>query len=465
MKHRDCEWRLFTYDHESVVDALRRGECDGVVPTSQGLLDGFAEFLHRAGVLLEFETFASRHQPHNAAAFFFCHTVLHQPLFRCPALTGTETNLFRSSSAMRLLGFNARSMRVGFYADDDPTPQNMESVGELFSDTTEEDLFAFQRRWLHAIERAWPRILANRLWVLDCLPFSTATGGPSTDQYKVCVLGLWHDGEVWPLLWRFAEAGRSDLSLGLSVITEAERILGPSAIDSLLVSHRFHDEEWAAELGRRGITVIMKTDSDLEAMARLQSVTELSSSAWSDGPALITDHHQPSRRAITVYSDLQQWATTQAPSRSYHTHHTTADPMSCQTVVVTAAAASHSAAERTKHWDIEEEVFAALAGPWRFDELPPCRPDVARAMVHFSLLAYTLLGIYFAYTHTDHHQWSPSSQSQPEQELAVYAGPFFALLRPSELLAIILKNHEAWLSKKDRLLLVQRLTEGATCSS
>jgi hypothetical protein len=209
----------------------------------------------------------------------------------------------------------------------------------------------------------------------------------------------------------------------------------------------------------------MDADSEIEVMAQLPGVSKLSDVEWADGPAPRNHHQQPSRRAITVYSDLQRWATTQALSRSYHTHHTTADPRSCQTVVVTAATASHIATERMNLWQIEDEVFAALMRPWRFDQLPPCRPPVAWAIVHFSLLAYTLRGIYLAYTHTDHHPWSPSSESQPERELAVYVGPFFALLRPSELSAIILKNHEAWLSKKDRLLLVQRLTEGATCSS
>jgi hypothetical protein len=50
----------------------------------------------------------------------------------------------------------------------------------------------------------------------------------------------------------------------------------------------------------------------------------------------------------------------------------------------------------------------------------------------------------------------------PERELAVYAGPFFALLLPSELVGIILTHHAAWQANRKRLLMALRLCEGNT---
>jgi hypothetical protein len=50
----------------------------------------------------------------------------------------------------------------------------------------------------------------------------------------------------------------------------------------------------------------------------------------------------------------------------------------------------------------------------------------------------------------------------PERELAVYAGPYFTLLRPSELLGIILSHVDAWQANRRQLLMALRLCEGKT---
>jgi hypothetical protein len=48
----------------------------------------------------------------------------------------------------------------------------------------------------------------------------------------------------------------------------------------------------------------------------------------------------------------------------------------------------------------------------------------------------------------------------PERELAVYAGPYFTLLLPSELVTIILEHVDAWPAHREQLLMALRLTEG-----
>ena len=50
----------------------------------------------------------------------------------------------------------------------------------------------------------------------------------------------------------------------------------------------------------------------------------------------------------------------------------------------------------------------------------------------------------------------------PERELAVYAGPYFTLLMPSQLLQIILTHMDAWRANQDNVLMALRLCEGAT---
>ncbi len=112
----------------------------------------------------------------------------------------------------------------------------------------------------------------------------------------------------------------------------------------------------------------------------------------------------------------------------------------------------------TQRWDLEE-VFMALTRYGHFDQLPPCHRGVAWAMVHFTWLAFTLLAIYLAHRDSEQRPWSPPPLPLPERELAVYGGPYFALLRPGELLTVILENYEAWLRNQDRLLEALRLTE------
>jgi len=50
----------------------------------------------------------------------------------------------------------------------------------------------------------------------------------------------------------------------------------------------------------------------------------------------------------------------------------------------------------------------------------------------------------------------------PERELAIYAGPYFALLLPSELVTIILSHIDAWQANREQLILALRLCEGNT---
>ncbi len=50
----------------------------------------------------------------------------------------------------------------------------------------------------------------------------------------------------------------------------------------------------------------------------------------------------------------------------------------------------------------------------------------------------------------------------PERELAVYAGPYFTLLVPSQLLQIILTHIDAWRANQEQVLMALRLCEGST---
>jgi hypothetical protein len=130
-----------------------------------------------------------------------------------------------------------------------------------------------------------------------------------------------------------------------------------------------------------------------------------------------------------------------------------------------AAAATDILNDEGERWTVEE-VAMTLTRYWDFDDLPPCREGVAYALVHFALLAYTLLGFYLQETEAADDlstlNMAPPPFPLPERELAVYAGPYFTLLLPSELLEIILTHIDAWQANCATLLMALRLCEGGT---
>jgi hypothetical protein len=109
------EWRVFTQKREAVVEALKEGHCDGILPAARGFVDGFAEFLLRAGILDDFKAFPDRRARRSIPIFFFCHTLVYRPLFQLKRLAPIERTLFRSPYILRKMGFNALQIEEGFY--------------------------------------------------------------------------------------------------------------------------------------------------------------------------------------------------------------------------------------------------------------------------------------------------------------------------------------------------------------
>ena len=106
----------------------------------------------------------------------------------------------------------------------------------------------------------------------------------------------------------------------------------------------------------------------------------------------------------------------------------------------------------------------ALTRYWHFDALYPCRLGVGRAIAHFSLLAFTLLGLYRQESDEADALSSlntgPPPLPLPERELAVYWGPYFTLLRTSQIVEIILMHADIWTSRRADILQALTRFEG-----
>jgi hypothetical protein len=464
------EWQVFLENRDAVIEALKRGECDGILPAARGFLDGFAGFLLDAGILAVLEQFADSRQRRSIPIFFFCHTLIYRPLFRLARLAAIEQTLFRSPYILRQLGFNARQIEHGFYhTPDSQRPFTVEAIPECFAGSQASDFLVHQQQVLRKLVDYCPGELRSQLWVMDSVYISVPAGAHTPGlHFKVCVLGIWQDQVVWPLLWAFVPAEQHDLPAAKRLVEAAEAVLGQGFMRHLLLDRGFLDGAWLSDLYDHGTRVTIGVKEDMRVMEELHNLSRLPDTIWTEVAPPKLHGQPPPQRLVTGFADLQnEWPGCRAPLAGCLIQDRYPERIQYQGLVTTATAAQateiHS--NNRQRWTLEE-VFMTLTRYWRFDDLPPCREGVAYAWVHFALVAFTLLGFYLQETDTAQSLKSlltaPPPFPVPERELAVYAGPYFALLRPSQLLEIILSHVDAWQANRSQLLMALRLCEGNT---
>jgi hypothetical protein len=456
-------WRIFWENRAAVVEALKHGHCDGILPAARGFFDHFAQFLDEHNILLHLEDFPDHRQRRSIPAFFFCHSLLYKPLLKIERLNHLPDVLFRSPQVMRQLGFNARQIEAGFYENAGHKPFDIEALCDFFATTTDDDYVAHQQRMLKQMVVEWPQVWASGKWVMDSMIFATAPGAHdlAAGRYKVCVLALWRDDVLWPMLWQFGDEHASDHTLGQSVIAAAVELLG-ERMKHLLIDRGFLDGEWIANLYRRGVRVTVGLKENMEAFADLLGLSQLPDVVWEE--VAPPHNHAPVKPKRQVTADtLMSWESCQVPLVGCLIRDTYPAQVVYQARVTTAeqATASEIYQDSAERWDIEE-LFMTLTRYWHMDDLPPSRRGVALAQVHFGILAFTLLQLFYHEQAAHDAGVSPPRGLMPERELAVYAGSYFALLRPSELMEIIFDNLKAWQATESHWRKALRLCEGAS---
>jgi hypothetical protein len=285
---------------------------------------------------------------------------------------------------------------------------------------------------------------------------------------KVCVLGVWQDSVVWPLLWVFVPESVNETQAGKKVFAAAEEAYGKGTIRHLLVDRGFVDGAWITKLYERGTRVTIGVKEDMLVMEELKNLSHLPDAEWTPAePPKIHDGPVP-ERTVMGFDHLQgEWDSCDAPLSGCLIRDIYPKKTTYQGLVTTAPTASPTEIleDNGKRWTLEE-VYMTLTLHWDFDDLAPSRLGVALAMVHFALVAFTLLGFYLQETEAadalETLIMGPPSLPLPERELAVYAGSHFTLLLASELLEIILSNIDAWQENREQLLMALRHCEGNT---
>jgi hypothetical protein len=467
---REREWFIFTQNRVAVLAALERGECDGILPAARGFLDGFAEFGLESGVLNVLDTFPDPRERRSIPMFFFCNTLIHRSLFQLRRLAPIERTLFRSPYILRQLGFNARQVEEGFYdTQEGAKPFTVKALTEAFARTQPGDYLANQKEVLRALWSYCPGEFRSALWAMDSVHIHVPAGAHTpAATFKACVLGVWQDEVVWPLLWAFVPEEQAEIKVGRRLFATAEQVLGSGVIKHLLIDRGYLDGAWITELHQRGTRVTIGVKEDMLILEEMLNLSRLPDAQWEEAepPKL---HQEPlPERAIMGISHLEdEWASCDAPLSGCLIRDTYPDKIKYRGLVTTAETipASEILTDDGCRWTLEE-VYMTLTRYWQFDDLAPCRVSLAYAQVHFAFLAFTLLGFYLQETDaaSDPKTWNsaPPPLPLPERELAVYAGPHFAILLPSELIALILANIDAWQANRDKLILALRLCEGHT---
>jgi len=461
-------WRVFTQNREAVIEQLEQGHCDGILPAARGFLDGFSEFLLHAGILDCLAAFPDRRARRSIAMFFFCHTLVYRPLFQLKRLTPIERTLFRSPYILRTMGFNALQIEEGFYnTPEAERPFTAQAIADCFAKAEPDDFLQNQKAVLAALTDYCPGEFLSGMWVMDSVHVHVPNGAHTeAHDLKVCVLGVWQDSVVWPLLWVFVPESVNETKVGKKVFTAAEEVLGEGTIRHLLVDRGFVDGAWITTLYNRGTRVTIGVKKDMLVMEEMKNLSRLPDAEWTlVEPPKIHDGPVP-ERAVMGFGHLQgEWDNCEAPLSGCLIRDVYPKNTTYQGLVTTApeASATEILKDNGQRWTLEE-VYMTMTRHWDFDNLPPSRLGVALAMVHFALVAFTLLGFYLQETEDadtlETLNMGPPAIPLPERELAVYAGSHFALLLASELLEIILSNVDAWQDNREQLLMALRHCEG-----
>ena len=105
-----------------------------------------------------------------------------------------------------------------------------------------------------------------------------------------------------------------------------------------------------------------------------------------------------------------------------------------------------------RRWGIEE-CFMALARYHGINDLYACRPGLALALLHFTLLAHTVR--YLCLLNQAAQRLRPLTKY-----LVVYWEGYYPLLRASHVFEQVFAHKEAWESRQDEILEALRYCEG-----
>lgn len=459
-------WSLVTEDRAAVLRALRRGDCDGLVPAACQFMDEFAQFLADHEILRFFQQFPDGRARRSIGPEFFCNTLLHKALFRLDSLAQIGPILFQSPDVLRRLGFNFRQVHEGFYHGEGQRPFDPEALCDFFARLDTAQLEAHQLQLSAHLVAQCPQLAQTGTAVLDATTITVPPGHFKRPggQVKACVLGLRTCGRLFPLLWDYTRRGPgedADITQGKQLLAAATKTWRQGTIKRILVDRGFIDGAWISQLKADGIDTIIGLRSDMDQYEDMLALSRWQDAQWIEAPPPALHHDPLPQRHLCPVRDLNLWSACRVPLQGIVIRDTYPDRVQYQCLVTTDLTLTPRQLHEHNRdrWSIEES-FMDLTRYWGLDSLGACRLPVAIAQIHFIFLAYTLLHLFAHQLAQRTDAKAPTPTLAPRREITAYWRGHYAILLPSELVTIILDNYQAWLANREQLIAALRFCEG-----
>ncbi len=441
------EWILLVENPEAVLSALERGETDGILPAASRFMDRFALFMLEAGIPKVFDEFPDHRKRKWIAPFFFCNVLLHKSLLRLTSLSSIGPFLFSSPDVMRTLGFQMRQIREGFYRVDGMRPFNEEAMSDFFAGCELSGYLKNQKLALKALIASHPEILSDGSLIMDVLDTRIPAGNRCKEQkhLETCVLSSMSQGELLPILWDIGKANtKADVTQGKALMRAAMPILR-GKVKRLIVDRGFISGEWITKLKRgEKLDVVIGLKSDMILHQDMISLSTHADTKWKRVESPKYRKGEIPRRYICYLSELDLWEECRAPLSGIVIRDRYTDKVEYQTVVTTDLNASAEQIHRwiRSRWDIEE-TFMTESRYGCLNSIGSCRESVAAAIVHFSLLANTLLKLFGRQEEADRRDIRPRLMTAGV-ELVAYWREYYAIIFPSKLIELAVRCGPSW---------------------
>jgi hypothetical protein len=464
MSQTSESWSVVVRSQERVLVGLERGECDGILPDEWLEPDQLIQTALDEGFLDLFDDFADPRQRRSIDKRLFCRVLLCARLMDARSIAQAGRVIFHSATLLDKLGFNFRMIREGGRRTGDHRLFDEEALEDYFAKLSGQDYLSHQ---LVVSEQLRSHAqLQGRVWVLDCRDTKVPNGHHQQGRHwKAGVLSVCAKGGPYPMLWNFGEAPQTaDLVLARPLVKAALEKWEAGAIRWLIMDAGLVDGPWLRELKEQGIDTVIRIREGMDSWeAAVRYARRAPPQAWQRVP--LPKRHKgsplPVKREILGLQDQPGWETLEVPIALSLVRDTYADkgsPEPAERVeywLLVSTDPQQSARQIYEvfrlRWGIEE-TFMALARYHGLNELYACRDGLALAIIHFTLLAYTLRYLC---------RCVRGASSLPRTKyLVVYWAGYYALLHASQVFERVFDHWALWEGRRDEILEALRYCEG-----
>jgi hypothetical protein len=460
------QWDVVIRDDERVKELLKQGICDGLLADDWFDPDDLLQLTLDMGAFEVFCTLPDTRKRRSIPASHFSKILLAGALPDQRSLRQIGRTVFNSATTLDKLGMNFVMTRKGGKRTGDERPFDVEAMGDYFADLTAAQYST------HALTLAsWlceQSELQGSTWAMDGLDVRVPAGrGCAEDRhFKLIVLSVIIDGRAIPFLWNYCTGKDGEITLAKQLWKNAIKLWGKGACRQLLVDAGFINGPWLKQLHAQGTEVITRIREKMEPFVfAVACVDNDAEQKWEQVPIpkRPKGHERPLQREITGLQEWPGWDTYGQNLAICLVRDTYAsgevDTWCTMSTDPTASALKIYEAFKLR-WQIEE-IFMALSLYHGINDLPASRIGVACARLQAIFFAYT---VRWLCRQRAQQQEDESGVKKPWRRkvnlFILYANGYFAILKASVFMEIILNHLDVWHARKDIILRALRYCEG-----